>query len=116
MTIFGLSVIMWLTILSLLLSLLCGATCLFLYLDSLRRPLKSDLPDLLEKLSESVLKQYKTQFHALETEWDDMYQKFGRLAGRMDRQKALAPSQPVQEDTSQTPQTRADLLRRYRNK
>jgi len=107
---------MWLTILALLLALSSVAISVFLYLDSLERPKKLELRELLEKQSELVLKQYTTQFRGLETEWDDMYQKFSRLAGRMDRTKALANPEPVQEATPPAPQTRADLLRRYKNK
>lgn len=107
---------MWLTIIALVLGLLSACTCVFLFIDISQRPRSSELRDLLERQSESVLKQYLTQFRALETEWDDMYQKFSRLAGRMDRQKALSAPAPIQESVSEVPQTRADLLRRYKSK
>lgn len=107
---------MWLTIFALILALSSAFGCVYLYLDSLQRPKKSELRDLLETQSASVLKQYQTSFRSLETEWDDMYQKFSRLAGRMDRQKALAPSEKPEEEIIPAPHSRAELLRRHRAK
>lgn len=107
---------MWLSLIATILALSSVFGCVYLYLDSLQRPKKPELRDLLEQQSASVLKQYLTSFRSLETEWDDMYQKFSRLAGRMDRQKALAPLEKPEEEIITAPHSRAELLRRHRSK
>lgn|SRR5512136_827825 len=103
---------------ALVLAFLSACISVWLYLDCLQRPKKHELRELLEQQSATVLKQYVQQFKLLETEWDDMYEKFSRLAGRMDRRKAL--ESPKVEDAAQIevaqPQSRADLLRKWRIK
>lgn len=104
---------------TLILALLSLAISAYVFLGSLERPKKSELRELLEKQCSLVLKQYEQQLRALETEWDDMYQKFSRLAGRMDRQKALTTSEtppPAEVLAPVQPSTRSELLRRFKAK
>jgi hypothetical protein len=75
---------------------------------------KSELTPKLEESSKTVLKDYERQFRAVETEWADMYQKFMRLAGRMDRQKALEPAATT--EASPPVITRSDILRQSRRR
>jgi hypothetical protein len=90
--------------------------CAYLYLELQKRPLKSEVPSLLASSSDELNKNYARQFRALETEWDDMYQKFSKLAGRMDREKRLPTPSPDPNDHPPvtSPITRSELLRRYR--
>jgi hypothetical protein len=71
---------------------------------------------LLQSSSDELNKAYEKRLKSIEVEWEDMYQKFSRLTGRMDRQKALSnPSEPP-EPAAPQPLTRSDLLRRFKNK
>jgi len=90
--------------------------CVYLYLELQKRPLTTEVPSLLSASSEELSKNYARQFRAIEIEWDDMYQKFSRLAGRMDREKRNSPPNPEPNDHPSPPATlsRSDLLRRYR--
>ena len=105
---------MWLSITAIILSLLSASLSLWNFLDSRERPKKSELRPLLEKESEAFSKESERRFRGLEMEWEDMYQKFGKLAGRMDRNRA-----PVQPPSETPPalrtMTRADILRRSRS-
>jgi hypothetical protein len=104
----------WLSVIALSLALLSVLGSVWNYIDSLDRPKKHELKDLLEQQSGSVLKQYATQFRALETEWEDMYQKFTRLAGRMDRNKALVAGDPQPPAPEPGPLSRRDIMRNWR--
>lgn len=109
----------WIAYLALLLALASGCISLWCFIDSKERPKKQELRELLEQSSATVLEEYARKFRALETEWDDMYQKFGRLAGRMDRQRALNSPPPPEDSPNigpQAPLSRADLLRKWRGK
>jgi len=88
----------------------------YLFLELQKRVLTNEVSSLLQSSSEELSKNYARQFRAIETEWDDMYQKFSRLAGRMDREKRSSP-QPSPEPADHppvSPITRSELLRRYR--
>lgn len=88
--------------------------CVYLYLELQKRPLETEVPQLLSASSEELSKNYARQFRAIETEWDDMYQKFSRLAGRMDREKRTSPPEPADHPPTPQATTRSELLRRYR--
>ena len=90
--------------------------CVYLYLELQKRPLATEVPSLLASSSEELSKNYARQFRAIETEWDDMYQKFARLAGRMDREKRVSPpsTEPTDHPAPPPSITRSELLRRYR--
>lgn len=110
---------MWLTIVALILALSSGFISAWCYLALQERLKKQDVKPLLEQSSQSLLAELERKFRGLETEWDDMYQKFGRLAGRMDRQKALSPPTSTDEPAPggpPLPASRSELLRRFRSK
>lgn len=79
--------------------------------DVVKRP---DVSELVGQSSKTLLTEYERQFRALETEWVDMYQKFMRLAGRMDRQKALEPAPQPEAPASIV--SRNDILRNFRKR
>lgn len=104
--------------LSIVLALSALGFCWFLYTEVSKRVLSTAVSQLLKQSSEELSKDYARQFRSIETEWDDMYQKFSRLAGRMDREKRLTPSEtpgPVVE-TPPPPASRSELLKRWRTK
>jgi len=76
---------------------------------------RSDIRPLLESESEGITRTLKASIKAIEIEWDDMYLKFSRLAGRIDREKAkIIPRSD--EPTPEPPiATRADILKRWRS-
>ena len=90
--------------------------CAYLWLELQKRVLPGDLRSLLQSYSEELNKNYERQFRGIETEWDDMYQKFSRLAGRMDRTKAA----PTRAEEPPPPEpvisSRADILKRWRGR
>lgn len=109
----------WIGILALALALSSGFISLWCYLGLQERPKKPELRPLLEQSSQTLLTELERKFRGLETEWDDMYQKFSKLAGRMDRYRGLS-QKPSPDDNPEPipaqPMTRAELLRRYRSK
>lgn len=88
---------------------------LWSYLHSSENVKKRDLGKLLEKSAEELSANYARSLRLIETEWADMYAKFQRLVGRVDRQRALdpAPPPPAPEPVQLS---RSDLLRRYKNR
>lgn len=102
---------MILAVVALVLAVLNLSCCVYLYFELQRRVLGSAIQQQLQSSSEELSKTYAKSVREIETEWDDMYQKFSRLAGRMDRQKALQ-NPPAQETVQEQPRvTRGDLLR-----
>lgn len=79
----------WLTLAAFFIGLLSASFSVYLYTELSKKLNASALKTELEKTSESFMSDYARKFKALETEWDDMYEKFGRLAGRMDRKRAI---------------------------
>jgi hypothetical protein len=102
----------WASILALFLSLLAVSSSVYIYLLLSTKLDKSEIRRELEIASEEILKTNNREMKALETEWDNMYQKFSSLAGRMDRKKAL--EKPAPEPIEAAPRSRSDLLRRRR--
>lgn len=94
------------------------AFCAYLYLELQKRPYGEAMRSQLTSYSEELNKTYAANFRAIETEWTDMYQKFSRLAGRMDRQKYLdSPTAKEEAPLSPAmPLTRSEILRRSKNK
>jgi hypothetical protein len=84
----------------------------WLYLELQKKLSSEDIVSKLTLASDELSKNYARQFRAIETEWTDMYQKFSRLAGRVDKTRGLeAPpiAAPAPSITS-----RSDLLRKHR--
>jgi hypothetical protein len=102
---------MWVSTLALFFSAAGLLCCVWLYFQLLGKLSKGDLKASLAQSSEELSKTYARSVKEMETEWDNMYEKFARLAGRMDRKKALESPPPPPNETS-APITRADLMRR----
>jgi len=99
---------------------LCGlALSVFNLLDSRNVVRKSELSPTLDEKAEALSKDYARQLRSIEAEWDDMYAKFSRLAGRADRMRALttpAPTAEVAADPVIRPQSHTEVLRKWRAK
>ena len=102
---------MWLSILALFSSLASAACCIYTWSELRKRPERSELGKLLEESSSKLLESSKRSLREIETEWEEMYQKFSRLAGRMDRVKQLQAAKETPAEPTPT-RTRADILRR----
>lgn len=87
------------------------------YTTTSERPKKSELGPLLLKSVEELSKDYAKQLRAIEVEWDNMFDKFSKLAGRIDRRRALeTPAAPIPEPSTPYEPTRSDILRRFKNR
>lgn len=77
---------------------------------------KETLPTLLSQSAEQLAKDYERRLRLIELEWDNMYQKFAKLVGRADRQRALEPPPPrsVEPDPLPRPLTHSEIMRRYK--
>jgi small-conductance mechanosensitive channel len=102
----------WLNIFSLLLSLSAVLFSVYIYLESSKKLSRGDLRSEVENACEEITKTSSRQIKEIEAEWDNMYQKFTSLAGRMDRKKALTPAAP--EPAEPVVRTRSELLKRRR--
>lgn len=106
-----------LCVISTLLALFALGFCWYLYTEVSKRVLSTAVSLLLKQSSEELSKDYARQFRSIETEWDDMYQKFSRLAGRMDREKrSSVPAEPPEHTPPPVLQNRSDLMRQWRSR
>jgi len=104
---------MWLGYGSLLLSMLALSCCVYLWLELQRKLSAKDIQSELSKSSEELSKSSERSFRALEAEWTDMYSKFMRLAGRMDKTKGIdEPKQLPLPPAEPQFLRRSDLVRR----
>jgi len=102
----------WLNILALFFSLLAASSSVYIFLSLSRKLERSDIVREIEGASKDIGKIHERQIKEIESEWDNMYQKFSALAGRMDRKKALTPAAP--EPVAESPRSRSELLKRRR--
>jgi hypothetical protein len=108
----GSNKVVWLSISALFFSLLALLLSVWLYFQSLGLLSKGDLTKTLAQSSEELSKKYAISLREIETEWANMYEKFSRLAGRMDRKKALEPAAPIEnQENVQRFSTRSDIIR-----
>ena len=106
-------VLAWFALFVSVLSLTCSV---WLFLELSKKLSTEDLKSKLSSSSEELAKNYGRSVKEIETEWDNMYQKFAALAGRMDRRKALeAPAPSKEQPEIQKPMSRNDLIRGRRN-
>ena len=103
---------MWLSIIAFAVALSACSVGIFNYLELRKKLGKEDIADQLERSSKELISTYARQVKAIETEWDDMYQKFSRLAGRMDRRKQLSDPPPSDNPGPAPALSRSDLIRR----
>lgn len=100
-------------LLALILSV-CALCCsVWLYLDRRNYVSSDSVGGRLQQASEELSKTYARSLREIETEWADMYQKFSRLVGRVDKTRALE-SPPAVTAEPEKPGTRNDILRRHR--
>jgi len=101
-------------IIALILAVFALSCCVYLWLESQKKLSREDIAPALSQASDELNKTYAKSVRDIETEWADMYQKFSRLAGRMDKTRAIeSPQNPVPEVPRQG--TRSDLIRLHRN-
>jgi hypothetical protein len=100
-------------LISLILSVCALCFCVYLYLESQKKLSSEDVASKLAQASDELSKTYGKQFREIETEWIDMYEKFKRLAGRVDKVRGLeAPPAPTTEPAQFVrPPSRSDLIR-----
>ncbi len=99
---------------ALVLAVLALSCCVYLWLESQKKLSREDIAPALSHASEELSKTYAKSVRDIETEWADMYQKFSRLAGRMDKTRAIeTPQNAAPEVVRQG--TRSDLIRQHRN-
>lgn len=97
---------------ALFVSVLSLISCVWLFLELSKKLSTEDLKSKLSSSSEELSKNYARSVKEIETEWDNMYEKFARLAGRMDRKKYLEAPPVVQAAAHEEPALRrSDLLR-----
>jgi hypothetical protein len=87
--------------------------CVYLYLELQKKLSSEDVGSKLRLYSEELNKDYARQFRNLETEWTDIYAKMSKLAGRIDKTKALE-SPPTNTKEQPRYERRSDLVRRHR--
>ena len=100
-------------VIALVLSTFALCCSVYLYLELQKKLSSEDVASKLALSSEELAKDYGKQFRGIETEWIDMYQKFVRLAGRVDKMRGLELSSNT-ETTAAAPQSRSDLIRKHR--
>lgn len=105
-------------VISLILAVSALLFCVYLYLELQKRLLSEDIGSKLALASEELSKTYAKQLREIETEWADMYQKFSRLAGRIDKTRGLEMAQIGTSAVPETPSTgtRSDLVRKHRGR
>lgn len=99
-------------VLSLILAVCALLFCVYLYLELQRKLSRTELGEKLKQASEELSKNYGTQYRQIESEWAEMYQKFMRIAGRVDKVAAL--NQREETPAQPTFLRRSDLLRQRR--
>jgi hypothetical protein len=103
----------WIAILALALSICALCFSAWLFLELSKKLSTGDLKSQLAESSAELSKTYARSIKEIETEWDNMYEKFARLAGRMDRKRALEPQKETPNvRPDDTVLKRSDLLRR----
>lgn len=103
---------MWLGIIALAFAVSALCFCAFLWLELREKLSKADIRSELQQSCDELNKTSERSVRALEAEWADMYSKFMRLAGRMDKTKGLDDARALPPAT-EAPRVmrRSDLLR-----
>jgi hypothetical protein len=103
-------------VISLIFALCALCCCVWLYLELQKKLSSEDIASKLALASEELSKTYARSLREIETEWADMYQKFSRLAGRVDKNRGLEAAQnaPAAQPQNYATGTRSDLLRKHR--
>jgi hypothetical protein len=105
----------WLSIIGLVLAVCALFCCAYLWSESRKKLSSEDVVSKLRSASDELSKDYAKQLRGIETEWTDMYQKFSRLAGRVDKVRGIEqPTAPIA--AAPEPPKRSDLLRQRRRR
>ena len=97
-------------LLALILAVFALFCCIYLWLELQKKLSSEDVASKLSQSSEELSKNYARNLREIETEWADMYSKFSRLVGRIDKVRAL--ESPPENQKAAPALTRSDLLRR----
>lgn len=109
---------MWLNIVAVGLAA-CGLCfCVYLYSLFPDKVSRKDISTALQSSSDDVTKTLEKSFRSLEAEWIEMYDKFMRVLGRMEKTKGLDSRRATSENEQvpEPPLTQSDILRRWRNR
>ncbi len=87
--------------------------CVYLWLELQKKPSHDTLRGSLSAYSEELKRTYAAGQKEIETEWENMYQKFSRLVGRADKTRGLEAPQTA-APAAPAPQSRSDLVRKHR--
>jgi len=99
-------------LLALILAVFALFCCVYLWLELQKKLSSEDVVSKLSQSSEELSKNYARSLREIETEWADMYSKFSRLVGRVDKVRAI---ESQTESPKQEPAlTRSDILRRHK--
>jgi hypothetical protein len=101
---------------SLFLAVFALFCCVYLWLELQKKLSSEDIGTKLSLASEELSKAYAKQLREIEAEWADMYQKFSRLAGRVDKNRGLEAAPNTQNPAPGPVLTgsRSDLIRKHR--
>lgn len=92
------------------------SSSVYLWLELQKKPSPTDITQKLLSYSDELKATYGRSVKEIETEWADMYLKFSRLAGRMDKERGLANQAAPEKAAAPAafPGTRSDLVRKHR--
>lgn len=91
--------------------------CVYLWLELQHKLSAKDITSELSRCSEELNKTSEKSYRALEAEWIDMYSKFMRLAGRMDKTKGIdAVRAAAPPEIEEQPLTQSEVFRRWRSR
>lgn len=103
---------MWLGIASVALSACALCFCAYLYLELRGKLSEKDISSALERSSNAAISTLEKSYRSLETEWTDMYSKFQRIAGRIDKTRGIEATREMPaEPVPAAPLKRSDLIR-----
>lgn len=90
--------------------------CVYLWLELQKKLSSEDVGGKLQQSSEELSKSYARSIREIEAEWENMYSKFSRLAGRADKMRGLESPPPASNPGQAAVPTgsRSDLLRKHR--
>jgi len=87
--------------------------CVYLWLELQKKLSSEDVASKLSLASEELNKTYAKSVRDIETEWADMYQKFSRLVGRVDKVRAIEAPRNVEPEQPRQ-MSRSDIIRQHR--
>jgi hypothetical protein len=88
----------------------------WLYVELQKKLSPTDIEKKLSSYSDELKQTYGRSVKEIEAEWCDMYEKFSKLAGRMDKRRGIEQAQAAQEPRPEVQNlpSRSDLVRKHR--